>query len=159
MDLAALGSHLNGLALFDRAVALWSELAGADPAERPGLAAALMGRGVLLAELERHTDAAAAFAAAAQVYGRLGSAHTSALAGALTAQAAVNADAGRLGEATSLMRVACELREQLHNADPLDPRLRRELAAGLRSLARLLERGGEEDAAREAALRARYLSR
>ncbi|MEV6302265.1 ATP-binding protein [Actinoplanes sp. NPDC051861] len=157
MDLADLGSHLAGLGLLDRAAALYRRLAAADPRHLPGLAAAGIGRGVLLADLERLDEAAEAFAGAAEVYRGLGEPYTSALAGVLTTQAEVNADAGRFDEATTLLLTACELRERLHNDDPLDARLRRDLAAGLQSLAWLYERRGDTEAARAPALRARLL--
>ncbi|MCY1141179.1 hypothetical protein OWR29_24535 [Actinoplanes sp. Pm04-4] len=153
MDLGDFRSHEAGLAQLERAEALYRSL---DPPVLPGLAAARLGRGLLLAELERWDAATQALGAAVEVYRQLPDRAT-ALAGALATQAQVTAEGGDLAAAVALLTEACELGDRLHAADPLDAALRADLAAGYQNLSRLYERRGDGEAAYRAALRARLL--
>ncbi|GLY04325.1 MULTISPECIES: tetratricopeptide repeat protein [Actinoplanes] len=162
MDLADLGSHAAGLALLDRAVALYRELAANAPSRLPGVATAQTGRGLLLAELEHLDQAEDAFADAAAVYrtlapdGEPGPA-TAALAGVLTMQGQTTALTGRFDDALGLLTTACRLRERIHTADPLDAGARHHLAFAYQCLAELHERRGEGEPARAHATQARLL--
>ncbi|MFC3742724.1 SAV_2336 N-terminal domain-related protein, partial [Paractinoplanes deccanensis] len=151
MDLAEYRSHASALSRLDRAAEIYRDL---DPA---GLATAQLGRGAVLADLERHDEAIAAFAEVVTLGRRLGGRDRS-LAGALAAQAEVTAAAGRPEEALALLTEACVLRDQLHAADPVDTALRRDLISGYRSLAALQERLGHTEDAARSALRARLMS-
>jgi tetratricopeptide (TPR) repeat protein len=163
MDLAGFGLYAAGMAQLDRAVTVYRELATDDDGHLPGLAAAHLGRGVLLADLEQHEAAGQAFDEAAAIYRRLSPGDApgpfaAALAGAMALRAEADASRGRLDEAATTLTAACELRDMLHAADPLNGPLRRDLAAGYRSLSRLHERRGDTETARRAALRARLLT-
>lgn len=152
MDLGDFGSHAAGVAQLERAAALYRDLAGGEL----GHAAAQLGRGTLLADLERFDAAADAFGEAAAVY--RAEHDPAALAGALALRAEVTAAAGRLDEAVTLMTESCGLRDRLHGDDPLDAAIRRDLADGYAALARLHERRGDAPAAHRARLRARLLT-
>jgi len=153
MDLGEFRSHEAGLFQLERAVALYRSL---DAPLLPGVAAAQLGRGLLLAELERWDTAAEALAAAVEVYRQLPD-QAPALAGALATQAQVTAEGGDPDRAVALLTEACELGDRLHAADPLDATLRADLAAGYQSLSHLHERRNDTEAAYRAALRARLL--
>ncbi|MCO8271602.1 hypothetical protein M1L60_13470 [Actinoplanes sp. TRM 88003] len=156
MDLGDLRSHEAGLAQLERAVVLYRELARSDLRQLPGLAAAQVGRGLLLAELERPDAAAEALGEAVKAYRQLPG-QGNALAGALAVQAQVIALGGDLERAVALLTEACLLRDQLHAAEPLDVGLRAELINSYQSLSRLHDQRGDHNAAHRAALRARLL--
>jgi len=161
MDLGDFRSHTAGLARLERGTALYRTLSDRDPRHLPGLAAAAIGRAVLLADLERHDAAHAAFAEVAEIYRGLARTdpprYAPVLARALTLQAEALADTGGLDAAADLLAEAGVLRDALHAADPLDVGLRAELATGYLILAGVHDRRGDQAAAHECRLRGRLL--
>jgi tetratricopeptide (TPR) repeat protein len=116
-----LGQHREALAAAEEALALYRDLAAANPAHRPGVANALTGRGVSLRDLGQHREALAAAEEALALYRNLAAAnpsHQPDLANALTAHGASLQDLGRYQEALAALEQALALYRDLAAANP-----------------------------------------
>jgi tetratricopeptide (TPR) repeat protein len=132
-SLRDLGQPREALAAFEEALALYRDLAAADPAHQLSVAYALTGTGISLAELGRHREALAAREEAVGLYRGLAvadSAHLPSLAAALGNGGNSLAALGRHREALAAKEEALALVRDLAAADSAH---QPELAAGLTS--------------------------
>ena len=121
ISLADLGQHRDALAAMEEAVALWRDLAAANPAHQPDLANALNHYGISLRDLGRHRDALAAMEEAVALLRDLAAAnpaHQPDLANALNGYGVSLRDLGRHRDALAAMEEAVALLRDLAAANP-----------------------------------------
>ncbi len=124
-SLRDLGRHREALAAEEEALALWRDLAAANPAHQPNLANALTGYGASLRDLGRHREALAAFEEALVLWRDLAAAnpaHQPDLANALTGYGASLRDLERHREALAAFEEALALYRDLAAANPAHQR-------------------------------------
>ena len=120
-SLRDLGRHRDALAAKEEALALYRDLAAANPAHQPSLAGALNSYGTSLRDLGRHRDALAAEEEALALYRDLAAAnpaHQPSLANALNSYGASLRDLGRHREALAAEEEALALYRDLAAANP-----------------------------------------
>ena len=118
---ADLGRHRETLAAEEEALALYRDLAAANPAHQPALASALNSYGISLTDLGRHRDALAAEEEALALYRDLAAAnpaHQPALARALNNYGDSLTDLGRHRDALAAEEEALALYRDLAAANP-----------------------------------------
>jgi tetratricopeptide (TPR) repeat protein len=120
-SLRDLGRYQEALADFEEALALWRELAAANPAHQPNLARTLQNRGASLRDLGRHQGALADFEEALALWRELAAAnpaHQPSLANTLQNRGASLRDLGRHQEALADDEEALVLWRELAAANP-----------------------------------------
>ena len=135
LSLTDLGRHREALAANEEALALYRDLAAANPAHQPHLANALNSYGTSLRDLGRHREALAAFQEALALYRDLAAAnpaHQPALANALNSYGASLRDLGRHREALAACRGGAGPVPGPGRRQPRPPALPRQCAEQLR---------------------------